>query len=89
MQLICDKRGIYCIRQMNKEEHFSYKVVVLGDAGSRQSYVGIGKTCLTLRYTDNTFSNTVRCTVGVDFRSKTIDIDDLRVKLNIFDTAGQ
>jgi hypothetical protein len=35
VQLICDKRGIYCIRQMNKEEHFSYKVVVLGDAGSQ------------------------------------------------------
>lgn len=50
---------------------------------------GAGKTSLTLRYTDNTYNDKLRCTVGVDFRSKAIDVDGIRVKLNIFDTAGQ
>lgn len=51
--------------------------------------VAIGKTSLTLRYTDNIYTEATKCTIGVDFKSKSIDIDEIKVRLNIFDTAGQ
>jgi len=74
---------------MSKSEHFTYKLIVLGQSCTANAHAAIGKTCLTLRYTENTYSETVKCTVGVDFKSRSIDIDEIKVRLNIFDTAGQ
>jgi Ras-related protein Rab-1A len=50
---------------------------------------GVGKSCLLLRYTDETFSNTFISTIGVDFKMKKIRLNDRNVKLQIWDTAGQ
>lgn len=74
---------------MSKPEHFAYKIIVLGQSCNTQRYSAVGKTCLTLRYTENVYGETARCTIGVDFKSKSIDIDEIKVRLNIFDTAGQ
>lgn len=52
-------------------------------------HTAIGKTSLAVRFADNTFTRDARCTMGVDFKSRIIQIDELRVRLNIFDTAGQ
>jgi small GTP-binding protein len=57
---------------------FSYKIVTIGDAGT-------GKTALTLRYTNNYYSQT-EMTIGVDFAIK--KFGDFG-KLQIWDTAGQ
>lgn len=61
---------------------FIYKIIVLGDSG-------VGKTCLTLRFCEDYYSGSKQVTVGVDFKDKRIVIDDITVRLNIFDTAGQ
>lgn len=58
------------------------KVIVLGDSG-------VGKTSLLLRYVDNKFSLATKSTIGADFLSKQIDVDDQAVNLQIWDTAGQ
>ncbi|KAJ4458540.1 putative Ras-related protein RAB1BV [Paratrimastix pyriformis] len=58
------------------------KLLLIGDSS-------VGKTCLLLRFTENTYANTFIATIGIDFKVKTVDIDGKRVKLQIWDTAGQ
>ena len=49
----------------------------------------MGKSCLLLRFADDTFSESYISTIGVDFRFKTLTVDGKIVKLQIWDTAGQ
>jgi small GTP-binding protein len=58
------------------------KILLIGDSA-------VGKSCLLLRYTDNRFSGNFLMTIGVDFKTKFIQIDGRKVKLQIWDTAGQ
>lgn len=58
------------------------KILIIGESF-------VGKSCLLLRFTDETFENIFMPTVGVDYKTKIIDIDGSRVKLQIWDTAGQ
>jgi small GTP-binding protein len=52
-------------------------------------YTGVGKSCLLLRYSDDSFTSSFITTIGIDFKIKSILIDDSKVKLQIWDTAGQ
>ena len=58
------------------------KLLLIGDSG-------VGKSCLLLRYADDTFTSSFITTIGIDFKIKSILIDDSKVKLQIWDTAGQ
>lgn len=53
------------------------------------SFLGVGKSSLLLRFSDNTFSGNYITTIGVDFKIRTVEIDGEKVKLQIWDTAGQ
>jgi Ras-related protein Rab-2A len=45
-------------------------------------WVGVGISCLLLRYTKNEFRIEYDVTIGVEFNSKTVDIDEnIKVKL--------
>lgn len=58
------------------------KVLIIGDSA-------VGKTSLLLRYCDGKFTGTTVSTIGVDYKIKTFEIDGKRLKLKIWDTAGQ
>jgi small GTP-binding protein len=49
----------------------------------------VGKTCILVRFTENSFNDDFLTTVGVDFRVKHVTIDDKTVGIQIWDTAGQ
>jgi len=56
--------------------------VLIGDAT-------VGKTSLLLRFADDSFKDNYISTIGVDFRFRTLTINDELIKLQIWDTAGQ
>ncbi|KAL4644134.1 hypothetical protein ACB092_02G142200 [Castanea dentata] len=58
------------------------KVIVLGDSG-------VGKTSLMNQYVYKKFNQHYKATIGADFVTKELQIDDKRVTLQIWDTAGQ
>uniref|UniRef100_A0A803KS25 RRM domain-containing protein n=1 Tax=Chenopodium quinoa TaxID=63459 RepID=A0A803KS25_CHEQI len=51
--------------------------------------VGVGKSCLLLRFSDGSFTTSFITTIGIDFKIRTIELDGKRIKLQIWDTAGQ
>ncbi|CDK27338.1 unnamed protein product [Kuraishia capsulata CBS 1993] len=59
-----------------------YKIVFLGDQG-------VGKTSLITRFMYDTFDAHYAATIGIDFLSKTMYLDDKTVRLQLWDTAGQ
>lgn len=59
-----------------------FKIIVVGDGA-------VGKTALALRYTKNTFSEDYLLTLGVNFLSKLIKVNNKNIKLQIWDTGGQ
>ena len=50
---------------------------------------GVGKSSILLRFTDDSFAPDQPATIGVDFKVKALDVDGKKVKLTIWDTAGQ
>lgn len=58
------------------------KVIMIGDSG-------VGKTSLMFRYVDNMFSPTFITTIGIDFKSKILDVEDKKIKMTIWDSSGQ
>ena len=58
------------------------KILTLGDSS-------VGKTCIILRYADDDFPKTEIPTIGIEYKTKVIKINNQSVKLQIWDTAGQ
>lgn len=61
---------------------YLYKIVLIGDSG-------VGKSNLLSRFTRDEFNLESRSTIGVEFATRTLEIDGKRVKAQIWDTAGQ
>ncbi|MFX1295332.1 MAG: GTP-binding protein [Promethearchaeota archaeon] len=61
---------------------YLFKVIVVGDGA-------VGKTALTIRFSEGRFQDHYKMTIGVDFAIKMVEIEGRRVKLQIWDTGGQ
>uniref|UniRef100_A0A8C3PZQ1 Ras-related protein Rab-6B n=1 Tax=Chrysolophus pictus TaxID=9089 RepID=A0A8C3PZQ1_CHRPC len=49
----------------------------------------VGKTSLITRFMYDSFDNTYQATIGIDFLSKTMYLEDRTIRLQLWDTAGQ
>ncbi|BBN12064.1 hypothetical protein Mp_5g17050 [Marchantia polymorpha subsp. ruderalis] len=58
------------------------KLLLIGDSG-------VGKSCLLLRFSDDSFTTSFITIIGIDFKIRTIELDGKRIKLQIWDTARQ
>lgn len=66
------------------EEPFDYvqKIIIIGDSG-------VGKSNMLLRFTEGLFVDNYMMTIGINYVFKVVSIGAARIKLQIWDTAGQ
>ena len=67
---------------MTSEPSNIFKILTIGESG-------VGKTCILRRFVENKFLKNHLATIGIDFKTKTLNINDQEIKLKIWDTAGQ
>ena len=63
-------------------ENPKYKLIFLGDQN-------VGKSCILNRFLNDTFREDYEATIGLDFQSKNIQIENQDIHLLLYDTAGQ
>ena len=66
----------------NDNNEVNLKILILGDSS-------VGKTSLLLKYADGYFPTIYVATIGVEYKIKTIKINEVDINLQIWDTAGQ
>ncbi|XP_010681762.2 ras-related protein RABA2a [Beta vulgaris subsp. vulgaris] len=69
-------------RKPEEEYDYLFKVVLIGDSG-------VGKSNLLSRFTRNEFCLESKSTIGVEFATRTLQVEGRTVKAQIWDTAGQ
>ena len=77
-----DESSIEILPEDYSNYDLSFKIIVIGDSG-------VGKSCLTMRATKNLFDNNYNATVGFEFFTFNVKINNQVVKLQVWDTCGQ
>ena len=67
---------------MSSDSSVTFKILTIGESG-------VGKTCVLRRFVENKFLKNHLGTIGIDFKTKTLNINNREIKLKIWDTAGQ
>ncbi|KAF3529803.1 hypothetical protein DY000_02037339 [Brassica cretica] len=66
----------------DEDYDYLFKLVLIGDSS-------VGKTNLLSRFTKNEFSIESKATIGVEFATKSVHVDEKIIKAQLWDTAGQ
>ena len=67
---------------MSSDKSVTFKILTIGESG-------VGKTCILRRFVENKFLKNHLATIGIDFKTKNLIINNKEIKLKIWDTAGQ
>ena len=69
--------------QITQNDSFiSFKIIIIGDSG-------VGKSCILKRAVQNTFEGDYHPTIGFEFLLMHFQINDIKIKLQIWDTCGE
>ncbi|KAG6495009.1 hypothetical protein ZIOFF_042799 [Zingiber officinale] len=68
--------GLLPVSAMNPEYDYLFKLLLIGDSG-------VGKSCLLLRFADDSYLESYISTIGVDFKIRTVEQDGKTIKLQI------
>eukprot|EP00450_Noctiluca_scintillans_P012054 CAMPEP_0194504040 /NCGR_PEP_ID=MMETSP0253-20130528/28720_1 /TAXON_ID=2966 /ORGANISM="Noctiluca scintillans" /LENGTH=200 /DNA_ID=CAMNT_0039346385 /DNA_START=53 /DNA_END=655 /DNA_ORIENTATION=+ len=63
-------------------QDYLFKMLIIGDSG-------VGKSSILLRFCDDEFNEKQASTIGVDFKTKMMQVKEKKLKLALWDTAGQ
>ena len=66
----------------SEKSDLSFKIIVIGDPG-------VGKSCLSSRAIKDAFNSDYAATIGFEFLTLNVKIEDKNIKLKIWDTCGQ
>ena len=61
---------------MATEPSITFKILTIGESG-------VGKTCALRRFVENKFLKNQLATIGIDFKAKTLNINNQEIKLNM------
>ena len=67
---------------MNDNFDLILKLLIVGDSS-------VGKTNFIMRFINNEFNNSYMTTSGIDLKTKDIEVKNKKIKIQIWDTAGQ
>ena len=67
---------------MSIDFNYVLKYIIIGNSG-------VGKSNILLRYTNDTFNDDFKTTIGVEFGSKIVEVNKTKYRVQIWDTAGQ
>jgi Ras-related protein Rab-2A len=67
---------------MVSDYDYIFKLILLGDSG-------VGKSCMLYRYINDKFLAQHDVTIGVEFGTKLVSIEDTKIKLQLWDSGGQ
>lgn len=67
---------------MTSEPNHTFKILTIGESG-------VGKTCVLRRFVEDKFLKNHLATIGIDFKTKIINVNGQEIKLKIWDTAGE
>ena len=69
--------------QISQSDNFiNFKLIIIGDAG-------VGKSSLLKRAVKNIFEDNYQATIGFEFLLMHFQVNDLKIKFQIWDTCGQ
>ena len=69
-------------KALQQEHDHMFKLIIIGDTG-------VGKSCLMKRVMEDDFKQEHQVTIGVEFGSYGLRLENKLIKMQIWDTAGQ
>lgn len=75
--------AVTCLLQnMAKNYDYLFRLLLVGDSG-------VGKTCILIRFVENTFSSSYISTIGIDFKIRTLEIGKYKSVVPYADSSGE